>query len=569
MRIHSIRSVGLLALVLTIALGAQGCGGGGDTEPGLQIKLCGAPLAEYPDLDPFKDCYFVKICHRTSDSQQPKNCVEFEFATDSGDAEVAPLPYDQEVVIVAECLANDTTAPSPEPGVLISRGESIPITQKKGDVIREVTIYMVKPSSFAPTFSFGDGFDCTANRTSTFSERWGATATEMYDGSILIAGGVDDYNTKFDTAPCDDWSKPACVEKATATAEFYDPGTGEFTLFNSGASLMTEKRAFGAAVRLPSEEIAIFGGITAGGEPTNTVDIYNPITYTFQAVPEEFKMEYTRAYHTATLISSSDGGYVLLVGGFGTGDGTWEVWTPAQGRIASGTLQESRWHHTATLVSKSLDPNIKRNMVVIVGGEGGGDPGATSVRDTLEIFDIDATSLDEMAYPLCTNLAEKSPVAAKKTMHATAFVPKRHFLYIAGGFKDAKHLEPTKDICVWHTTQEKWSGEAGTFMLKKSRGAITATALPGNAVLFAGGLTKKDGSLQNVDTVEIVFEYYNAKGETVVDIGPDYPINMHWPRWGHGAVLTNDGKVLIYGGLGSSPASPQMLKETEVFNPQI
>jgi len=331
---------------------------------------------------------------------------------------------------------------------------------------------------------------------------------------------------------------------------------------------MTQKRAFAAAIRLPSEEIAIFGGITADGEPSSTIDVYNPITYSFQAVPEEMNMEYTRAYHTATLISSADGGYVLLVGGYGTGDATWEVWTPAQGRIASGTLHESRWHHTSTLVSKSDDPNVKRNMVVIVGGEGGGDPGATTVRSTLEIFDIDATSLDDMAYPLCTNEGENSPAAARKTMHAAALVPKRHFLYIAGGFKDAVHTEPTKDICVWHTTQEKWSGEAGTFMLKKSRGALTATSLPGKAVLFAGGLTKQDGSIQVSDTVEIVFEYIGPDGSTVVDIGPDYPITMLWPRFHHGAILASDGKVLLYGGLADS-SPPEMLKTTEVFNPQL
>jgi hypothetical protein len=208
--------------------------------------------------------------------------------------------------------------------------------------------------------------------------------------------------------------------------------------------------------------------------------------------------------------------------------------------------------------------------VIIAGGEGGGEPGSTTVRDDMEIFDVTAQMFDPEPVPLCSNQGETSPAPAKKTLHAAAFVPKRHFLYVAGGFSDPKHQSPTKDICVWHTVQEKWSGEAGTFLLKKGRGGLTATALPGNVVLLAGGLTKKDQTLQVADTVEIVFEYLNDKGETVVDIGPGdaFPIPMLYPRWDHGAIPTADGKVLFFGGLKGLPTAPTMVEETEAFNPQ-
>lgn len=536
------------------------CGGGGFS---VVLTLHGPP-AEYSDLESFDDCDFLKTCYRLAADSKVRDCsiddsVEWAAGVSQG---ISSLPNNIELRVVAECYDTNTTSAVAEPGSLRSRGESM-LVKGGGGENADVDVYMLPPSSFGPTCALDSGL---YQETSTFAERWGATAVEMYDGSILIAGGVDDYNAKFDTAACDDWSKPSCVEKATATAEIYYSGTGGFTLVgNSGASLMTDKRAFAAAVRLPSEEIAIFGGITNDGEPTNSVDIYNPITYTFEPGPV---MQDTRAYHTATLISSDDQGLVLLVGGYGTGEATWEVWTPSQGPIADSMLNESRWHHTSTLVSTADDPSIKRNMVVIVGGEGGGAPGATSVRDTLEIFDIDANQLDETAYPLCTREEEWSPPAAPKTMHVAAFVPRRHFLYIAGGFKDAKHLEPTKDICVWHTAKETWSGEAGTFMLKSSRGALTATAMPGNVVLFAGGLGKADGAMEVRETVEIVFEYYNVDGQTVVDIGPDYPIPMVWPRWGHQALMGADGKVLVVGGLGGNVSSPLPRKQPEVFNPQ-
>jgi hypothetical protein len=384
---------------------------------------------------------------------------------------------------------------------------------------------------------------------------------EMQDGTVLIAGGIEELHPQ-----CDDWSDPSCAENPVATAEIYTPATGSFApVGDSGSSLMTSKRVFAAAVKLPSGEIALFGGLANGSKPTESVDIFDPVTQTFTSGPV---MQDTRAYHTATLISSDDDGSVLLVGGHGTGETSWEVWTPTQGSVGSGSLHQGRWNHTATLLSRSLESNLDRDTVVLVGGEGGGDPGAAMVRDSLEIFDIDANQLDSTAFALCTNQGEASPVAARKTMHATAYVPKRHFLYIAGGFKDAQHLEPTKDICVWNTRLEKWVGEAGTFMLKKERGGLTATPMPGNAVLFAGGLTKEDGGLQVAETVEIVFEYLNQNGETVVDIGPGYPIVMVWPRWSHQALMGADGSVLLMGGLRSNVSSPQPSKETEIFNPQ-
>jgi hypothetical protein len=477
-----------------------------------------------------------------------------------GEADLTFLPYDEELSIVAECYDKDPYAAKAEPRNLISKGQTVPFKRKSGKgagPVTQETIYLMKPSSFAPTLTFGGGeLACSGTQTKTFTERWGATGTDLYDGSILVAGGVDEYDST-----CTLWSNPDCAKKASSTAELYNPRDGSFTLVGTdGGSLMSQKRAFAAAVRLPSEEIAIFGGIDANGQPTSTVDIYDPFGMSFKPGLE---MSHTRTRHTATLISSIEGGYVLLIGGFGTGEATWDVWNPNYGSIAEGQLHESRWSHTASLLTKKEDSAMKRNMVLIAGGEGGGDPGAATVRETIEIFDIDANALDPAPLGLCSNGV--SPTA-KKTMHAAAFVPKRHFLYVAGGFKDAKHQDPVRDICVWHSSQEKWSGEAGTFMLRNGRGALTATALPGNVVLFAGGIAKEGVA----ETVEIVFEYLNEKGETVVDIGPgtEFPIPMWSPRWDHGAVLGADNKVLFFGGLTGSTAAPSMLKDTELFNPQ-
>jgi hypothetical protein len=565
----TVSTTAALSLALCLVLCGIGCGGD-SSEEGAVISICGVPTLDHPEwdaLDPFKSCSFMKLCYKKEGEAKLRDCQFVDFLDASGF--VDGLPFGENLSLVAECYDNDPVSPTPEPNNQQSKGQTVPFKQGSGGEMGLYNIYLMKPSSFGPTMAFGTDplSDCGGVQTSPFETRWGATATELFDNTILIAGGVDGHDST-----CDDWSDPACVDKAHSTAETYDPSSGTFSLVGTETgALMTQKRAFAAAVRLPTEEVMIFGGVNANGEPTSTVERYDPVGRSFTAMESDKEMLATRARFTATLISPDNGGFVLLVGGFGTGDATWEVWTPAVGTIASGQLAESRWNHTASLITSKEDPSVKRDMVVIAGGEGGGDPGAATVRDTLEIFDIGANVLDPLPIALCTNLLEKSPSPAPKTMHAAAFVPKRHFLYIAGGFKDSKHAEPVQDICVWHSSQEKWSGEAGTFKLRTGRGALTATSLPGNVVLFAGGLVKEEGALKAAETVEIVFEYVKQdSGDTVVDIGPGdgFQIAMRNPRWDHGAIVGADEKVLFYGGITGTPASFSLVEETELFNPQ-
>jgi len=535
-----------------------GCVDDSGFEEWASLVLYRAPTAQFPDEDPFWYCEFIKVCYKLKGKSKLRGCTTVDF--ELFDGSVPPLPLDTKLSIVVKCYDGTTDLPEPQPiEPALSKGESALLSHAAGEAKEVVAVYMLPISSFGPTCSPQNAETQDGVVTTSFSGRWGATLTELFDGTVLIAGGIDDV-----IDGCDDWSDPACIVNPFATAEIYNPQDGSFQLVGTGQSaLMTQNRAFAAAVRLPSGHVAVFGGLANGGEPTNTVEIYDALGFSFIQGPA---MQETRAYHTATLISSLDNGYVLLVGGYGTGEGSWEVWRPDVGVIASGALHESRWRHTSTVITDDIDSSTNRQMVVIAGGEGGGQPGSATVRSTMEIFDIDQSMLDPQSYPLCSN----GESGAKKTMHAAAYVPERHFIYMAGGFSDGKHLSPAKDICVWHSVQEKWLGEAGTFLLKKPRGGLTATALPGNVVLFAGGLTKSAGVLLTADTVEIVFEYLNKDGSTVVDIGPSaqFPIPMLYPRWDHNAIETSDGKVLFVGGLIGSPDWPAPADKTELFNPQ-
>ena len=541
-----------------------------------QVLLYGPNPAQFEYLAAMEGCELasekcqcdtVRMC-LLKDSK-PADCSDMvPYA--SHPAALSALPDWQKLPLLAECYK---TVMDPFSGQATLDGPRADgQTCKSGTATSKLPIYVLPLTSFGPTAEPPDPTlaEKYGKKTQAKLERWGAVSVETYDGRILLAGGA-----KM-AGGCPDWSDPDCVDSPTSTVEVYDPSNGRFAEVGqmdlSGAfisSTMNKKRAFSAAVELPSGEIAIFGGMSPSGasmEPTNTVEVYNPLSRTFKTPEEVPSMTFARAYHTATLINSDGQGFVLLIGGFGEGEKKWEVWTPTMGSIASGELQEARWNHTATLINKDLDSKA-REMVMITGGEGGGVPGAATVRSTVEIFDLANQAIQANMPFLCSNDGTK---ATPKTMHAAALVPARHFVYVAGGFKDGAHLNPARDICVWQTTKENWQGQAGAFLLEKGRGAMSATNLPDNAVLFAGGLIKNAGGvLEPATTVEIVFEYLNANGETVVDIGPDsgFPIAMLTPRWQHGAIRGCDGKVLFFGGLGGTPANATSLAETEVFNP--
>ena len=96
------------------------------------------------------------------------------------------------------------------------------------------------------------------------------------------------------------------------TAEFYDAGTGTFTL---SASKMMTARANHTATLLPNGKVLIAGGMTAyiprirWGSCTNLAQLYDPATDTFSSAGA---MAQAHCGHNAVLLPN---GKVLIVGG--------------------------------------------------------------------------------------------------------------------------------------------------------------------------------------------------------------------------------------------------------------
>ena len=212
--------------------------------------------------------------------------------------------------------------------VLIAGGHTC-ISATSCTTVNAAEIYNPVAGSFTPTGNLN-------------AARYGATATALNQGLVLIAGGYNGTNYP-------------------AAAELYDPTTGTFSV---AASLNTP-RANATATVLNTGQVLIAGGSTCAspGCPINSAELYNPTGGTFTYTGT---MNVSRFNHTATLLTD---GQVLLAGGYSscpstcTSDATAELYDPIAGNFMSTqALTTARSGQTSTL--------LPSGNVILAGGTG-------------------------------------------------------------------------------------------------------------------------------------------------------------------------------------------------------
>jgi hypothetical protein len=174
--------------------------------------------------------------------------------------------------------------------------------------------------------------------------RYGATATLLANGKVLIAGGLG-------TMPAADGHLPRL-----SLAELYDPQSGSF----SSTGSMTVGRILHTATLLNDGRVLIVGGIDGnggGGAAAASAELYDPTTGSFALTGS---MLSERAQHTATLLPS---GRVLVAGGWNghaadaPDDPPWdplfaELFDPSTGTFQStGSMSTTRIGHSAIPMS--------------------------------------------------------------------------------------------------------------------------------------------------------------------------------------------------------------------------
>ena len=324
------------------------------------------------------------------------------------------------------------------------------------------------------------------------------TATVLYDGSVLFAGG-------YSSSP-------------VSTARVYDSATG---VWRNVAPLL-QARGQAAAVMLRDGRVLVTGGLGANSAITS-VELYDGVTGQWSPGPP---MAGARRLHTATLL---DDGRVLVAGGIGTSGwtATAEVYDPATNTwSATAPLATGRYDHSAT--------RLRDGRVMVVAGTNSSI--ATGALASVEIYD-----------PASGSWASGGTLVHRRQRH-TATLLNDGRLFVAGGLY---YATPSSQNATFPAPCEIFDPMTGGWVvaapLITGRSSHSATVLPDGRVLIAGGMTS------NWETATV--EVYNPSGNSF-----SLTVPLNGVRADHTAALLPGGRVLVAGGsvAYSSPGPPEV-----------
>ena len=146
--------------------------------------------------------------------------------------------------------------------------------------------------------AFGQAHGTFAFTGSMHTARVVHTATLLANGQVLVAGGIYVNSAACKHPPC---KRPEVL----ASAELYDPATGEWTVTGS----MPTPRHSHTATLLKDGQVLITGGFNESASILASAELYNPATGTWSTTGG---MTVARYEHGAALLQN---GKVLVAGG--------------------------------------------------------------------------------------------------------------------------------------------------------------------------------------------------------------------------------------------------------------
>ncbi len=327
-----------------------------------------------------------------------------------------------------------------------------------------------------------------------------ATAVRLADGTVLIVGG---------------WGFVGGGAPAFATAEIYDPRTGQFRMTGS----MTQARTRASATLMRDGRVLVAGGyvvapINAGGSPDAiaSAEVYDPASGTFTQVGP---MHESRAGHGAVLLAS---GEVVVVGGVG---GTLKLTETSRTEIVRSTFE--RFDPATgrfTLATDPLPSPIGRPTIALL-GDGRVLVGNVSGPPSYQVLIYDPSS-----------------GAVEATSQAGIAVE------VAAGLRDGRVLVISGGD---HGESQVYDPNSDTFgpIVSFERGPEQAVVTEGGGLVILFGRSSVEGSeVGNVDAFDPVTG-------RIAKVGPMAVIRTS----GFTATPLRDGTILVTGGWAAGEPS--------------
>ncbi|MFO1465658.1 MAG: kelch repeat-containing protein [Steroidobacteraceae bacterium] len=381
--------------------------------------------------------------------------------------------------------------------------------------------------------------------------RVSATATPLFDGRVLVAGGMSNGATTSSAEVFDPqtrtWALVGSLAHdrtshtavalndgrilvvggnggkdltAVASAELYDPATQSW----SPAGSLTLARSGTTATRLLDGTILVAGGYATSVAVSNA-EIYHPNGNAWTVAAG---MGAARAGHTATLLN--DGRVLVTGGGLTTGGlASAELYDPATNSWSlAAPMAAARTGHTATLL-----PN---GEVLVVGGYG---VGAGPV-ETSEIYD-----------PARDSWTPAAPIQAARYYHSAVLLQTGKIL-VAGGQSGSSSLASTE---LYDPDGNVWSpGGAMT----TDRIYATMVLLSTGQVVVAGGSRAGGPAIADPEIYDPAANAWTATG------------SLTRARSRETFVKLSSGIVMIFGAsmFPAPPTLPQLAR-AELFDPSL
>lgn len=387
----------------------------------------------------------------------------------------------------------------------------------------------------------GSAFAAPVKAINLVPNRAAATATLLSDGSVLVAGGVNESGTldsvllyqangskrgKFFTTGS--LTTPRADHTATLlpdgrvlvtggdllngqllkSAETYDTTSGTWTQISQAMSV---GRSNHTATLLPDGRVLIVGGKKA--------DLFDPSTNTFTTTAND---PVNRKSHAAILLPN---GTVLITGGYVGKLATTsaEIFDPSTNMftVLANSMLQPRANHTMNLL-----PN---GLVLIAGGFSG-----TSPHDECDYYN-----------PATQVFTSAPAMNYHRSGHRAISLPDGTVVVIGGTTLESGFLSINEEF---DPTAQTWT------VLRKpmneDRSNPTATLLQDGTILVAGGVTG-NVTLQSAEVLDPVTQTFTSLP------------NMTAPRNQQTATLLPNGRVLI--AAGSTDATT--LTSAEEFDP--